>query len=132
MTFLKPKFLLKAVWFGFGLAGLVIIIQTYAPNLLNRFSDSSLVKGIETELAQNTGTGGDSDSSVDPTQIDPGATTQAITKVIVQEVTKIIQENTETIKTLPAQQVRKIKIGACEELLEEDICAVASELECSL
>lgn len=44
----------------------------------------------------------------------------------------ILEETTEEIKEFPAKQIRKIKIGACEELLEEDICSVASELNCSV
>ena len=50
--------------------------------------------------------------------------------MVKTEVTKIIESATEEITTFPAKQVKKIKIGACEELLEEDICSVAKEIEC--
>ena len=113
MNLFSPKFIFKVLWFSFGLAGLVITTKPYLSKLSPQLKNSPLVKGVQEELGGQT---------LGATETD---VTQAITKIITQEVTKILTEQTEVIKTLPAKQIRKIKIGACEELLEEDICAVA-------
>ena len=132
--FTPPK-LFKYLWFGFGLAGIAVIANQYAPGLLTNLQNSRLVKGVQTELANSITSNSDPSSStndqLDLTQLNPQETTTAVTQVITREIKQIIQEQTEVIKEFPAKQVRKIKIGACEELLEEDICAVASEIQCS-
>lgn len=131
---LRPKYLAKYLWFGFGLAGLVIVAKTYFPNLIPAITDSDLVKGVQSELIY-TQTG---DYSSNPSQklsltdLEPEQASQVLGKVIKEQITKVLKETTEEVKEFPKKQVRKIKIGACEELLEEDICSVASELNCSV
>ncbi len=131
--FLRPKYLVKYLWFAFGLAGLFIVAKTYFPNLIPQLANSDLVKGVQSELIY-TQTG---DYSSDPSQklslsnLEPEQASQVLGKVIKEQITKVLKETTEEVKEFPKKQVRKIKIGACEELLEEDICSVASELNCS-
>ena len=132
INILKPKKLLKYIWFAFGLIGLAIVAKEYFPSLPDTIKNSSLVKGVQTELDQSNQ---DADFSASLEEInlqnlDPQAASQVIGKVVKQEVTQILEVVTEEIKEFPARQVRKIKIGACEELLEEDICSVAEQLNC--
>jgi len=137
LKFLKPKFLLKIAWFGFGLAGLVIVSQKYFPHLWPNLKDSSLIKGVQTGLIQSQPDNFSSNPNASPKlsledikTLDPQQASQVIAKVVSQEIVKVLETTTEEVKEFPARQVRKIKIGACEELLEEDICSVASQLDC--
>lgn len=108
------KLLLKLIWLGFGVFGLVTVGQKYWPEVQR----SDLVRGVQ-------------DTTVDDIKnLDPQTASQVLGQMVKTEVTKILETTGEQIKTFPAKQVRKIKIGACEELLEEDICAVAKEIEC--
>jgi len=131
MGFLRPKLLLKLAWLGFGLAGLVIVAKQYFPNFPGKLKDSNLVKGVQTELAQQTGDFSDQADQTSLQNLDPQTASQVISQVIKRQITQVIQEASTEIKQFPKKTVRKIKIGACEELLEEDICAVAQELDCS-
>lgn len=108
------KLLLKLIWLGFGVFGLVTVGQKYWPQV----KQSDLIRGVQ-------------DTTVDDIKnLDPQTASQVLGQMVKTEVTKILETTGEQIKTFPAKQVRKIKIGACEELLEEDICAVAKEIEC--
>lgn len=135
-TFLKPKFLLKLVWFGFGLFGLFIIVKQYFPDFLPNLKNSSLIKGVQSGLVQNQTADFSSDSTAQPinlkelTKMDPQQSSQIISQLIKAEITKILESTTTEIKQFPATQVKKIKIGACENLLEEDICSIAKQLQC--
>jgi hypothetical protein len=133
MGFLKPKLLLKLAWLGFGLAGLYIVAQKYFPNFPAQLKDSSVVKGVQSELAETTQTSDFSSQSdqINLQNLDPQTASQVISQVIKRQITQVIQEASTEVKQFPQKTVRKIKIGACEELLEEDICAVAQELDCS-
>jgi len=133
ISILQPKKLFKYAWFAFGLIGLTIVAKQYFPNLPNAIRNSSLVKGVQTELDQSTQ---DADFSASLEEInlknlDPQAASQVIGQIVKQEITQVLELVTEEIKEFPARQVKKIKIGACEELLEEDICSVAEQLDCS-
>lgn len=136
LTFLKPKFLLKLAWFGFGLFGLIIIVKQYFPEFLPNLKNSSLIKGIQSGLVQTQDADFSSQSTSQPinlkelTQMDPQQSGQIISQLIKAEITKILESTTTEIKQFPAQQVKKIKIGACENLLEEDICSIAKQLQC--
>lgn len=136
LTFLKPKFLLKLVWFAFGLFGLIIIAKQYFPDFLPNLKNSSLVKGIQSGLVQNQTADFSSQSNGQPinlkelTKLDPQQSSQIISQLIKAEITKILEATTTEIKQFPATQVKKIKIGACENLLEEDICSIAKQLQC--
>ncbi len=131
MGFLKPKLLFKLAWLGFGLAGLVIVAKQYFPNFPGKLKDSNLVKGVQTELTQQTGDLSNQSDQVSFQNLDPQTASQVISQVIKRQITQVIQEASTEVKQFPQKTVRKIKIGACEELLEEDICAVAQELDCS-
>lgn len=136
LIFLKPKFLLKLAWFGFGLFGLIIIAKQYFPDFLPNLKNSSLIKGVQSGLVQSQDADFSSQSTERPinlkdlTQLDPQQASQAISQVIKEEITKILETTTTEIKQFPAKQVKQIKIGACENLLEEDICSVAKQLKC--
>jgi len=124
--FLKPKYLIKFIWFAFGLAGTVIIAKQYFPDLLPKIKNSNLVRGVQTELLHTVAD--NVDSSSDNTE--PQEAGKVIGKVVSDQITEFIKETKVEIKEYPAKQVKKIKIGACEELLEEDICSIAQELQC--
>ena len=130
---LKPKKLFKYIWFAFGLTGLAIVAKQYFPNLSDTIKNSSLVKGVQTELDQSTQDADFSTSleEINLKNLDPQTASQVIGKIVKQEITQVLEVVTEEIKEFPARQVKKIKIGACEELLEEDICSVAEQLDCS-
>lgn len=136
ITFLKPKFLLKLVWFGFGLFGLIILAKEYFPDFWPNLKNSSLVKGVQSGLVQSQTADFSSQSKDAPVelknliQLDPEKASQIISQVINQEITKILETTTTEIKQFPQKQVQKIKIGVCENLLEEDICSAARELKC--
>ena len=110
------KLLLKLIWFGFGCAGLFIIVRQYYPSFPENLTQPGLVKGIQGELVK--------------VETDPNQAAQIIGKVISREITQALTSAGQEVKEFPAQQVRKIKIGACENLLEEDICSVAKEVKC--
>lgn len=110
------KLLLKLIWFGFGAAGLFIVTRQYYPNFPKNLTQPGLVKGIQGELVK--------------VETDPNQAAQIFGKVVSQEITKVLTSASEEVKAFPAKQVRKIKIGACENLLEEDICSVAKEVKC--
>jgi hypothetical protein len=122
------KLLLKLVWFGFGAFGLVVVGQKYLP----QFPPSSLVKGVQQILVSNgeDQTTNEQLTVKDLKNLDPEATSRVLGQMVKTEVTKVLQVASEEVKTFPAKQVKKIKIGACEELLEEDICSVAKEIDC--
>lgn len=117
------KLALKLVWLGFGLFGVITVGQKYFPQL----TPAGLISGVQTSLI--------SDQKETPTindlkYLDPQQASQVLGQMIKTEVVEIMETAGEQIKTFPARQVKKIKIGACEELLEEDICSVAREIEC--
>jgi len=140
--FLKPKYLIKFIWFAFGLAGTVIIAKQYFPDLLPKIKNSNLVRGVQTELLHTVADNVDSSSDntedgigqtlgiQDLKNLDPQEAGKVIGKVVSDQITEFIKETKVEIKEYPAKQVKKIKIGACEELLEEDICSIAQELQC--
>lgn len=109
------KLLGKIIWFAFGAAGLIIIAKQYLPAFSLPKPNPGLVEGVQSAVV----------NSVTPQQ-----TIQSVGNILGDEATKIFKTTTEEVKKFPAQQVRKIKIGACEQLLEEDICAVVKELKC--
>ena len=125
------KLLLKLIWLGFGVFGLVVVGQKYWPKV----KGSNFIQGVEGALVSQQ-------TEVDPNEsptaltvndiknLDPQTASQVLGQMVKTEVVKILETTSEQIKTFPAKQVKKIKIGACEELLEEDICAVAKEIEC--
>lgn len=119
------KLALKIIWFGFGAAGLFIIIRQYYPNFPKNLAQPGLVKGIQSELS-----GGQPVSFNNLMETDPTQAAQIIGKILSQEITKTLTSAGEEVKEFPAKQVKKVKIGACESLLEEDICSVAKEIEC--
>lgn len=132
LTIFRPKNLLKIIWFGFGIFGLVVVGQKYWPQIKN----TNLIKGVQSGLVQSQDADFSSQSTERPinlkdlTQLDPQQASQAISQVIKEEITKILESTTTEIKQFPAKQVKQIKIGACENLLEEDICSVAKQLKC--
>lgn len=136
IAFLKPKFIFKLLWFGFGIFGLIIIVKQYFPDFLPNLKNSSLIKGVQSGLVQTQDADFSSQSTGQPinlkelTQMDPQQSSQIISQLIKAEITKILESTTTEIKQFPAQQVKKIKIGACENLLEEDICSIAKQLQC--
>ena len=105
--------------------------QKYWPKV----KGSNFIQGVEGALVSQQ-------TEVDPNEsptaltvndiknLDPQTASQVLGQMVKTEVVKILETTSEQIKAFPAQQVKKIKIGACEELLEEDICAVAKEIEC--
>jgi len=144
LNLLKPKYLIKILWFAFGLAGAVIVVKQYFPDLLPKIKNSNLVKGIQTELVQTAVK--NIDNSIDDSEtqenaqtlgiqdlknLDPQQAGKVIGKVVSDQITEFIKETKVEIKQYPAKQVKKIKIGACEELLEEDICSIAEEIQCN-
>lgn len=130
------KKIVKILWFGFGLFGLIIIAKQYFPDFLPNLKNSSLIKGVQSGLVQSQDADFSSQSTERPinlkdlTRLDPQQASQAISQVIKEEITKILETTTTEIKQFPAKQVKQIKIGACENLLEEDICSVAKQLKC--
>lgn len=141
MKLFKPKYLFKLAWFGFGLFGLIVLAKQYFPDLWPRLQNTDLVKGIQGEListsTKDLNIKGEIDeetgsTQLDLKQLDPQQAGQAVAKVISEKIVELVKETTVEVKHFPAKQIRKIKIGACEELLEEDICSVASELQCGL
>ena len=117
------KLLLKLIWLVFGTFGLVTVGQKYWPKMEN----SDFVQGVQGGLLQNQE---EKLTVSDIKNLDPQVASQVLGQLVKTEVTRILESATEEIKTFPAKQVKKIKIGACEELLEEDICSVAKEIEC--
>ena len=132
LNLLRPKNLLKFIWFSFGAFGLFMVGQKYWPKIKN----TDLIKGVQSGLVQSQDADFSSQSTAQPinlkdlTQLDPQQASQAISQVIKEEITKILETTTTEIKQFPASQIKKIKIGACENLLEEDICSIAKELQC--
>lgn len=121
------KLILKLIWFGFGVFGLVVVGQKYWPNL----KPSDLVKGVQgTLVSSENSQAGDKQVINDLKNLDPQTASQVLGQMVKTEVVKILEIASEQVKTFPARQVKKIKIGACEELLEEDICSVAKEVNC--
>ena len=136
LKFLKPKFLLKLVWFGFAVFGVFMLFKQYLPNLLPNLKNSSLVKGVQSGLVTSQTADFSNQNQDQPldlktlTKLDPQQASQVISEIIKTEITKVLETTTQELKTFPAKQVQKIKIGACENLLEEDICSVARQLNC--
>lgn len=130
--FFQPRYLFKIAWLGFGLFGLTIIAKQYFPNVTTDLKSSKLIKGVQTELAETDQAADFSSQSTELNlqNLDPQTATEVIARVIREQITQVIQETSTEVKEFPTKTVRKIKIGACEELLEEDICAVAQELQC--
>jgi hypothetical protein len=117
------KLLLKLIWFGLGAFGLFSLGQKYWPQV----QPADLIKGVQGGLLPDkTGPV----TIEDIKNLEPSVAGQVLGQIVKTEVTKILESTTEQIKTFPTKQVRKIKIGACEELLEEDICSVAKEIKC--
>jgi len=117
------KLLLKLIWFGFGTFGLVSLGQKYWPEA----NPVDLIRGVQGSLVPDKG---ENLTVEDIKNLDPQTASQVLGQMVKTEVTKILESASEEIVTFPAKQVRKIKIGACEELLEENICSVAKEIEC--
>lgn len=136
LVFLKPKFLFKLAWFGFGLFGLTIIIKQYLPGLIPNLRPSNFVKGVQSSLVQNSSADFSSQSASQPInlkeliKLDPQQSGQIISQLLKAEITKILETTTSEIYQFPQKQIKKIKVGACENLLEEDICSVAKQLKC--
>ncbi|MDZ7586855.1 MAG: hypothetical protein U0946_03795 [Patescibacteria group bacterium] len=136
LTIFKPKFLFKLAWFGLGLFGLAMIVKQYFPDLMPNFRNSHLVKGVQSGMVQNQNADFFEPSTAQPinlkqlTEMNPQQSGQVISQLIKAEITKILESTTTEIKQFPANQVKKIKIGACENLLEEDICSVAKKINC--
>ena len=130
------KKIVKILWFGFGLFGLIIIAKQYFPDFLPNLKNSSLIRGVQSGLVQNQSADFSNQSSDQPinlkelAKMDPQQSGQIISQLIKAEITKILESTTTEIKQFPASQVKKIKIGACENLLEEDICSIAKQLQC--
>lgn len=126
------KLILKLVWFGFGAFGLYIVVKQYYPDFPNNLNRSALVKGIQGSLVSNQAPEADFKplNLASLKGLDPQTAGQVMSQLIKQEIVKIMESTTTEIKEFPAKQVRKIKIGACENLLEEDICNVAKEIKC--
>lgn len=121
------KLLLKLIWFGFGTFGLVVIGQKYWPG----FKSSDLVKGVQSMLISGENSKLNNQLTVENLQnLDPQTASQVLGQMVKTEAVKILDATTEQVKTFPAKQVRKIKIGACENLLEEDMCSLVKELNC--
>ena len=87
------KLLFKLIWLGFGTFGLVTVGQKYWPQF-------KPVKQVVSALPQTN--------------------VETLKPVLQEQLVKIMGAASEQIKSFPATQVKKIKIGACEELLEED------------
>ena len=124
------KLILKLVWFGFGVFGLYIIVKQYYPNFPQNLGSSGLVKGIQGSLVSSNSESPQPLNLANLKDLSPQQASQAISQALKQEVTQILETTTTQIKEFPAQEARKIKIGACENLLEEDICNVAREAKC--
>ena len=121
------KLVLKLLWLGFGLFGLVIVGQKYWPQV----KPADLIRGVQSSLVSDQGEKlGETLTVNDIKNLDPQQASQILGEMVKTEVVKIMETTGEQIKAFPAKQVKKIKIGACEELLEEDICSVAKEIEC--
>lgn len=121
------KLILKVIWFGFGAFGLVVVGQKYWPGL----KPSDLIKGVQSTLISGENPETEKQMTVqDLKNLDPQTVSQVLGQMVKTEVVKILETTSEQVKTFPARQVKKIKIGACEELLEEDICSVAKEIKC--
>lgn len=117
------KWLLKFIWFGFGAFGLVTLGQKYWPDV----HPADLIKGVQGGLVEDQ----EQELTLNNLKnLDPQTASRVLGETVKIEVVKILESATKEITTFPAKQVKKIKIGACEELLEEDICSVAKELEC--
>lgn len=120
------KLALKLIWFSFGAFGLFSVGRQYWPQI----KESPLIQGVQGGLVENGEDQGETVTLKDITNLDPQIASQVLGQMVKTEVVKILETTSEQIKTFPAKQVKKIKIGACEELLEEDICSVAKEIEC--
>jgi hypothetical protein len=121
------KLLLKLVWLGFGVFGLVTLGQKYWPKSFS----PDLIKGVQNGLVSSEPKAADEKLTVsDLRNLDPQIASQVLGTMVKTEVTKILEATSEEVKSFPAKQVKKIKIGACEEILEEDFCSVAKEIEC--
>ena len=117
------KLAFKLIWLGFGVFGLVTVGQKYWPDV----HPTDLIKGVQGSLVPDKA----GEVTVeDLKNLDPQQASQVLGQMVKAEVVKILETTSEQVKTFPAKQVRKIKIGACEELLEEDICSIAKELQC--
>ena len=117
------KLLLKLAWLGFGLFGVVTVGQKFWPSL----ERSDLIQGVQSALVDSLEDGVSVD---DLKSLNSDEVSQVLGETIKTQVVKILESTSEQITAFPAKQVKKIKIGACEELLEEDICSVAKEIEC--
>lgn len=123
------KWLLKFIWLGFGLFGFLSLGQKLWPEA----TPEKLVRGVQGVLRPDESTVPEVSPPLtltDLTNLDPQEASRVLGQMVKTEVVKILETTAEQIKTFPAKQVKKIKIGACEELLEEDICSVAKEIEC--
>lgn len=138
MKIFSIKNLLKLIWIGFGVFGLAMVSKQYFPDIWPKMQNSQLVKGVTGEMVETVSEKSDgSDDSIkfdldfnDLKNMDPQQASQVVAKEISEQITEIIRQTTTEIKEFPAKQIKKVKIGACEELLEEDICSVAVELDC--
>ena len=114
------KLVLKLIWLGLGLFGVYTLVKPYMT------SRQGLIQGIQSALLVSP----EPLNLTNLKDLDPQQAGQVLGQLVKQEVTKVLESATIEIKQFPAQQVKKIKIGACEELLEEDICSVARQLQC--
>ncbi len=121
------KLLLKLIWLGFGAFGVVTVGQKYLPKV----DTANLVRGVQTSLVSNEAKPSDKPLTVsDLRNLDPETAGRVLGETVKTEITRILETTGEEVKTFPAKQVKKIKIGACEDLLEQDICSIAKEIKC--
>ena len=85
------KLILKLIWFGFGLFGLVTLGQKHWPQI-------SLVKPTMSTWQS--------------------ANLQSLTPVLQQQAFSVLGAATEQIKALPAQEIEKIKLGVCQKIMD--------------
>lgn len=124
------KVALKLVWFAFGAFGLFTVGQKFWPHA----TPANLIKGVQGVLQPDQSAAPDSSplpfTLTNLKDLDPQQVSQVLGQMVKTEVVKILETASEQITTFPARQVKKIKIGACEDLLEQDICSVAQEINC--
>ncbi|MDP4031134.1 MAG: hypothetical protein Q8P47_02505, partial [Candidatus Beckwithbacteria bacterium] len=98
------KLLLKLAWLGFGVFGLVTVGQKYWPEV----QPADLIKGVQGSLVPENG---DKLTVNDLKNLDPQQASQVLGQMVKTEVVKILETTGEQVKTFPAKQIKKIKIG---------------------
>ena len=97
------KLLLKLIWLGFGVFGLVVVGQKYWPKV----KGSNFIQGVEGALVSQQ-------TEVDPNEsptaltvndiknLDPQTASQVLGQMVKTEVVKILETTSEQIKAFPA------------------------------